>query len=60
MFKEILLSSSKPLKKAAGEKAQVMYLSFNLKDSKNPSRQTLFLSFFLLQKEYAYFITFSS
>lgn len=30
MFKEILLSSSKSLKKAKGEKAQVMCLSFSL------------------------------
>lgn len=30
MFKEFLLSSSKSLKRAVGEKAQVMYLSFSL------------------------------
>lgn len=30
MFKEILLLSSKSLKKTAGEKAQVMCLSFSL------------------------------
>lgn len=30
VFKEIVLSSSKSLKKAVGEKAQIMYFSFSL------------------------------
>lgn len=49
VFKEILLLSSQPLKKAGGEKAQVLF--FDLKDTNlNPSRQSSF-AFFLSSRE---------